>query len=400
MTPNSFTVLGRQITFDPDIVSPPNIDERLFPKPSSLALDVSGSCNLKCAYCAESATMPKREPMQTNILNQCVDSFFNWSEKKNGISIHLGSGEPLLNPKIVRTLYERAQAQAREHHQSLSLYLTTNGTLLTDQILNWLIAGNWNVKISIDGDQETHDRYRVSKTGEGTYRTIQTAVNQLAKRMPERFSTTSVLCHDTDPKEVFYAIASMGVKRIEMVPIASAKASKYALRQNDFDAYRSFIFEYVQRIAKGERMPVNIRFHNRLLKTLGYRNSRVPCGAGRTFFAAGPQGGIYPCFRFVGISKYTIGDLSGISTERVKWFTASSGRPYEQRLQCQKCWAAPLCGGPCYACADLFGSGSALPSYCEIARIESEAALWLSSYLREKNVERLIELMGFEIQEE
>lgn len=401
MTAMTFTALGRQITFDPDIVSPPNIDERLFPKPSSIALDVSGSCNLKCAYCAENSTMPKREPMQTKTLNQSIDSIFNWSEKKSGVSIHLGSGEPLLNPKLIQALYERARAQAKEHHKPLSLYLTTNGTLLNDQIAKWLMAGNWNVKISIDGDQATHDRYRISKTGQGTYHTIKTAVNQLAKQMPERFSTTSVLCHGTDPKDVFHAIASMGVKRIEMVPIAAAQASKFTLRQNDFDAYRHFIIEYAQRIAKGEEnVPVNIRFHNRLMKTLGYRNSRVPCGAGRTFFAAGPQGDIYPCFRFVGISKYRLGDLSGINTERVKWFTASSGRPYEQRTQCQRCWAAPLCGGPCYACADLFGSGSALPSYCEIVRIESEAALWLSSYLRENNIERLIELMGLKVQEE
>jgi uncharacterized protein len=280
------------------------------------------------------------------------------------------------------------------------LYLTTNGTLLNDKIKNWLMAGNWNVKISLDGNQATHDRYRVSKTGEGTYHTIKTTVNQLAKDMPERFSTTSVLCHGTDPKDVFYAIASMGVKRIEMVPIAAKKGSKFALRKDDFEAYRRFILEYAQRIARGEQVPVNIRFHNRLIKTLGYGNSRVPCGAGRTFYAAGSQGEIYPCFRFVGISKYKLGDLSGINTERVKWFTASSGRTYEQRTRCQMCWAAPLCGGPCYACADLFGSGSALPSYCEIVKIESEAALWLSNYLRENNIERLVELMGLKVQAE
>jgi uncharacterized protein len=338
--------------------------------------------------------------MELKTLKDCVDSIYNWSDKANGVSIHLGSGEPLLRPKLVEAIGERAQALAKERDKSLSLYLTTNGTLLNDKIKNWLIAGNWNVKISLDGNQAIHDRYRVSKTGEGTYNAIKTTVNQLAKQMPDRFSTTSVLCHGTDPKDVFYAIASMGVRRIEIVPIAATKGSKFALRENDLEAYRSFILEYAQRIAKGERVPINIRFHNRLMKTLGYGNSRVPCGAGRTFFAADSQGNIYPCFRFVGLSKYKLGDLSGINTERVKWFTASSGRTYEQRKRCQMCWAAPLCGGPCYACADLFGSGSALPSYCEIVKIESEAALWLSNYLRENNVERLVELLGVEVQEE
>ena len=400
MTAINFKILGRQITFDPEIVSPPSIDDSLFPRPCSLALDISGSCNLKCTYCAENSTMPKREPMQIETLNLSVDSIFDWSKNKMGVSIHLGSGEPLLNSPLAKALDERAQLRARESHKPLSLYLTTNGTLLNDQIIQWLIAGNWNVKISIDGDQATHDRNRLRKTGEGTYHTIQPAVNQLATQIPERFSTTSVLCHGTDPKDVFYAIASMGVKSIEMVPIAVAKASKFALQQNDFEAYRTFIFEYTQRLAKGENLPVNIRFHKRLLKTLGHGNSRVPCGAGRTFFATGPRGDIYPCFRFIGLSKYRLGDLSGISSEQVKSFTASSGRTYDQRTECQKCWAAPLCGGPCYACADLFGLGSALTSYCEIVRIESEAALWLSSYLREKNVERLVELMGVEVQEE
>jgi uncharacterized protein len=400
MTATNFKILGRQITFNPEIVAPPSIDERLFPRPCSLALDISGSCNLKCVYCAENSTMPKREPMNMKTLNLSVDSIFNWSENRNGVSIHLGSGEPLLNTSLVRALDRRARTLASERHQPLSLYLTTNGTLLNNQIIKLLIAGNWNVKISIDGDQVTHDSQRISKTGEGTFLAIQPGLSQLAKQMPESFSTTSVLCHGTDPKNVFYAIASMGVRSIEIVPIAVTKTSKFALRQNDFDAYRTFIFDYAQRIAKGEKLPVNIRFHKRLLKALGYGNSRVPCGAGRTFYAVGPQGNIYPCFRFIGLSKYRLGDLSGISSERVKWFTASSGRPYDQRIECQRCWAASLCGGPCYACADLFGSGSALPSYCEIVRIESEAALWLASCLREKNVERLVELMGIKVQEE
>ncbi len=160
MTAINLTVLGLKITFDPETVTPPNMDERLFPKPCSLALDISGSCNLKCVYCAENSTMPKREPMQLKTLKDCVDSIYNWSDKTNGVSIHLGSGEPLLRPKLVQAIDERARALAKKRHQLLSLYLTTNGTLLNDKIKNWLMAGNWNVKISLDGNQATHDRYR------------------------------------------------------------------------------------------------------------------------------------------------------------------------------------------------------------------------------------------------
>ncbi len=392
----NFRALGSDISFNPELVTPPVLKEDLFPRPCSLALDISGSCNLNCIYCAESSTMPKREPMQLKTLNQAIDTIFNWSDKKSGISIHLGSGEPLLNLKILRALDQRAKMRAQENNQDLSLYLTTNGTLLDDEIVTFLIKGNWNVKISIDGNQVIHDQQRVDKTGKGTYSKIHPHVIKLSQQIPDRFSTTSVLCHDTNPRDVFYAIVSLGVRRIEIVPIAAKEGSKLSLQKKDFDAYKTFIFEYAQRIAQGEDLPINIRFHNRLLRTLGFKNSRVPCSAGRTFFAVGPQGSIYPCFRFVGLSKYELGDLSGISIERVRWFTTHSGLSYEQRTQCRDCWASPLCGGACYACIDLIGSGAPLPSYCEIVRIESEAALWLSSYLRENNPERLIKFTGIE----
>lgn len=373
------------------------MNEEQFTKPCSLALDISGSCNLNCIYCAESSTLPKREPMQLKTLNQAIDAIFEWSDKENGISFHLGSGEPLLNPEILRALDRKARIRAEENNQPLALYLTTNGTLLDDELVKFLVEGDWNVKISIDGNQVIHDHQRVDKTGKGTYLKILPFVTKLSKQIPNRFSTTSVLCHGTNPRDVFYTLASLGVRRIELVPIAVKEGSKLALRKKDFEAYRTFLFDYAQRLAKGEDLPVNIRFHGRLLKTLGYNNSRVPCGAGRTFFAVGPKGDIYPCFRFVGLSKYELGNLSGISPERAKWFRSHSGLSYEQRTQCRDCWAAPLCGGACYACADLIGSDAPLPSYCKIVRIESEAALWLATYLRDNNPERLIKLMGIEI---
>jgi uncharacterized protein len=257
----NFEAFGRQLTFDPRVLSHQIIDDSVFPKPCSLALDISGSCNLACSYCAENLTMPPREPMQLETLNRALDSIFRWSDRKRGVSLHLGSGEPLLNPMMVKDIDEKARALAKKNHQQLSLYLTTNGTLLNNEIEDWLAAGDWNLKISIDGDHAIHDRYRLSKSGGKTFTTVEKAVKRLAKRMPDHFSTTSVLCHGTDPKDVFYAIASMGVKRIEIVPIAAAKASKFALRQNDFEEYRHFIFDYAQRISKGEEVPVNIRFH-------------------------------------------------------------------------------------------------------------------------------------------
>jgi uncharacterized protein len=367
---------------------------------SSMALDVSGRCNLRCVYCAESITMPDRPSMPRHILHQAVDAAFEWSKKDSGISLHLGSGEPLLQPKALLEIGRRAKRLAQARRRTFALYLTTNGTLLNNAIMCWLVEDGWNVKISIDGGAEIHDRFRVDKEGRGTFRRIEKAVRTLATTMPERFSTTSVLCHGTDPRQVFYSIASMGVKKIELVPVATPPSSSLALLEDDLIAYRHFIFEYVQRIAKREDVPTHIRFKKRLQRVMGYGNARIPCGAGRTFFAAGPDGALYPCFRFVGIQNYRLGDLgSGIRPDRVQWFIRGPGRSYEHRAECGKCWAAPLCGGPCFACAELMGSGSPSPDFCEMVRTECQAAIWLTNVLREEHPERLLKFLGVQLEE-
>ena len=396
MLKKEINFLGRSITFDPDTVSPALLNEQKYPVVSSLAIDVTGTCNLKCIYCAESSTMPERQSIRLETLDLALEALFSWSKPNSAVSIHLGSGEALLSTAIVREIGRKSRQMAKAQDRTLSLYLTTNGTCLNNEIIDWLIADQWNVKVSIDGDRDLHDVNRKYKSGRGTYSEVSEAVAVLAQKIPKRFSTTSVLCRGADPSRVFYHIASLGVKRIELVPVAANKESGLQLSKSDIKSYRKFIEDYVQKLAHDQTVPINIRFHNRLLRILGYKNSRTPCGAGRNFFASGPTGEIYPCFRFIGIERYKLGDLTGIRKERVQAFIKNSGRPYEQREKCRECWAAPLCGGPCFACADLFGLGSPLPQFCEMILVESEAAIWLVDFLKENNPEELVRLMGAE----
>lgn len=397
---HEFCHLERNIIFDPGSVVPPPLLSGQLPAITSLALDISGQCNLRCAYCAEHATLPERAMMPQKIRQRSVDVVFEWSPKESRVSIHLGSGEALLHPSFVREIGMRARRLAQIQGKPLELYLTTNGTLLNDAIMSWLVNDGWNVKISIDGGASIHDLYRMDKNGKGTFHKIKHAVKTLAEKMPEYFSTTSVLCHGTDPKEVFYEIASMGVRKIELVPVATTSPSPFSLREDDLAAYHDFIFDYAERIARGEKLPTHIRFHKRLQKVLGYGNTRIPCGAGRNFIAVGHDGGIYPCFRFVGASQYIIGELdSGINQEHAKWFGNLPGRPYEKRDVCRNCWAAPLCGGPCFACAELLGrAGSPSPDYCSMVRSESEAAIWLVDVLKDEHPQLLLNLLGMKIE--
>jgi uncharacterized protein len=392
------TVMGREIMFDPAPVRPSPPEEERFPEITSLAIDVSGGCNLKCGYCAESMTLPQRAPMDRELLALSVERLFEWSDPGARLSIFFGSGEPLLQPESVKAAGKLARRMARKNNRDLSLFLTTNGTLLDARTLRWLAADGWEVKVSLDGPREVHDRFRMDGLGSGTYDRIERHVRTLSRKIPERFSTTSVLCKGSDPAHIFHAIAGLGVRTMEIVPAAAPPGAAFLPGETEMEGYRAFILAYAKKAAKYRQIPVLTRFQTRLRRVLGIGNQQIACGAGRTLFAVGPRGGLYPCYRFVGLDEFKLGELqAGLSNEAVQRFTTRCARPSSEREQCRRCWASPLCDGPCFAGAALIGKGSPPPGFCEMIRADCEAALWLADTLRVKKPKKLCHLAGIHL---
>lgn len=401
---HSFTIAGRILNFDPSDIEPPLLpDDKDQFDITSLALDVAGRCNLNCVYCAERATQPKRVSMSGETLQKAIDFLFKCSSRGIPVSVHLGSGEPLMEPLLVRQAGRSVKKLAKKQNRDFALYLTTNATLIDDEVQNWLIKDNWDIKVSLDGQAEIHDRYRVDENGKGTFERIKKVVKNLSQFIPEQLSTTSVITHGTNFYNVFYGIAGMGVKHIELIPVAERIGSSIILDDNDVSNYRDFVYDYAFRLAGGEELPRLNSFAKRVHQVMGYRNSRIPCGAGRNFLGVGPDGDLYPCFRFIGQENYRLGHIeTGPEPKKVKWFIQRGGRSYEKRDSCKDCWAAGLCGGPCFAVSELmdYQDSSLLPGYCGMVIAESEAAIWLIDNLRELNPKRLIEFLDMKLAEE
>ncbi len=395
---HSFRFCNSDVVYDPALVEPGPLPLR-FPI-TSIALDVAGVCNLKCVYCAEAVTQPKRKPMSKKVMEKALEALFAWAPEGSDISIHLGSGEPLLQPETVQEIGFKAREMARGRHK-LRLYLTTNGTLLTDDICTWLIRDEWSVKVSLDGTAQIHDKNRRDAQG-GTYKRIEGYILKLAQKIPDLLSTTSVLCRGTDPRDVFYGIHNLGVRRMEFVPVAAEYPSAMVLNEIDIARYQKFLSDYTHRIVHGESLPFLVRFTKRVQRVLGFGNSRVACGAGRNFISIGPDGVLYPCFRFIGVSRYELGTLNSMDSHLLQKFMEEAGRPYDKRKACLNCWAAPLCGGPCFACAELlyYRNGEPSPDFCSMMKADCEAAVWLVQELREENPEQLVAFMGISLEEE
>ena len=362
---------------------------------TALALDVAGRCNLRCRYCAEAATQPYRRPMSEETLRSALGLLFSDGQPRAGCSIRLGSGEPLLALPLLRQLAKFVKQQGGSRP---AVFLTTNGTLATKEVRDWLVASGWYVKLSLDGPQSVHDRWRVTSRGTGTFRKVAQAVADLAQRTPDRFSVTAVLCRGADPEEVFRTIESLGVQRIELVPVAHHDG-KIIPSIKDIKRYRGFVENYARRYLEDReagKIPSLVRFESCVRKAMGYNLQSVPCGAGRSLVGVGADGELYPCFRFIGIPSYRLGHLStGFDRNASSAFQLGPGRPLEKRASCLRCWAAKLCGGPCFACSEMFGPGNGqpLPFHCAYIRADARSAVWLVEALRKQTPERLLSFL-------
>ena len=94
-------------------------------------------------------------------------------------------GEPLLNVPAMFEIAGRSSKHAAARGVSQSVNIITNGLLLTPGIVEPLLPlGLTGVKVTLDGDRDTHDRMRPMRGGQGTFDRIIENVRRVAPLVP------------------------------------------------------------------------------------------------------------------------------------------------------------------------------------------------------------------------
>jgi uncharacterized protein len=92
-------------------------------------------------------------------------------------------GEPLLNLPVLYYLAERLFASTQARAVPISISIITNGLLLTSEVVDRLLPyGLTGVKITLDGDRDTHNRMRPLRGGQGTFERIVENIRSVAGR--------------------------------------------------------------------------------------------------------------------------------------------------------------------------------------------------------------------------
>lgn len=134
--------------------------------PLNIVLVPTLACNFSCPYCFEKVACEKY--VGTNyfeILKKYAEKNFKHHAL---VQISLFGGEPLLMADKMLDFLDFVKKDSIKNNYELKTSIVTNGSLLTEEIINKLIEyGLFSLQITLDGDKNTHDktRYFRDKTG-------------------------------------------------------------------------------------------------------------------------------------------------------------------------------------------------------------------------------------------
>src|SRR5262249_17172629 len=141
----------------------------------TIVLNVTNQCNLSCKYCYEfgedRVATPDGKPkfMDEPTARASVDHLIENSPGRRHIHITFFGGETLMNFPLVPLVIDSAREAAHAAGKYIDFSLTTNGTLLRPEIIEYLAENRVGVTISLDGPKELNDAQRVFQTGRGSY---------------------------------------------------------------------------------------------------------------------------------------------------------------------------------------------------------------------------------------
>jgi len=347
----------------------------------TLVLNVTNHCNLSCKYCYEYGedrlATPEGKPkfMNAETARASVDYLIGQSPGRRAIHLTFFGGETLLNFPLVRQTIEYARERAQAAGKYIDFSLTTNGTLLRPEIIEYLAENRVGVTISLDGPREMNDSLRVFKNGQGSYDIIEPKVRELLKRHTTRpiAARVTLTSQVVDVLKIYRHLKNdLGFHEVGFAPVTTSPIRLYAIGTNGLDHILKQFTELAQEYLEYALRDQHHGFSN-VSDTLGELHSGIskahPCGAGLGLLGVGPSGDIAPCHRFVDSDTHKLGHIS-TGVDRSKQADFLDRGHLSRKPECHTCWARPVCSGGCYheAYVRYGDTGHANLHYCDWIR--------------------------------
>jgi uncharacterized protein len=342
----------------------------------TLVLTLTTGCNLGCSYCyREDLEVPTAaQVMEHATAVQAIDLLLRQAGDRPRVAIVFFGGEPLTRFADIRTLTEHARVRAQAAGKQVDFSLTTNATLLNEEMIDFFRQHAFGIAISMDGDEVEHNRRRITIGGAGTYQRVAANARRLLQAGLSRPLGARVTLSrgNTDVERIYQHLhKEIGFAEVGFAPVTAPPGSPQGLDADEMrrilDGMKALGRDYVKSAKRG--WPHGFSNLNHMLLDLARGTRKVlPCGAGLGLLAAGTDGSLSLCHRFTGTGTASFGDVvNGIDMKKLGAFV---GAAQETHDACRSCPARGICAGGCYHEAYVRSGDPLAPTYdhCDFIR--------------------------------
>jgi uncharacterized protein len=325
----------------------------------TLVMNLTNQCNLSCQYCYEygedKVATPEGKPkfMEIETAKSSVDFLLKQSEGRRSIHITFFGGETLMNFPLLKQVVAYAKEKAAEQGRAIDFSLTTNATLLTPAIIEFLSDNNIGVTVSMDGPPELQNKLRVFANGRGSYDIIEPRVRALIANHKTRPITARVTLTAgvTDVLRIYEHLKhDLGFHEVGFAPVTTSPDRLYSINEKGMDGvldqFHILADVWLEFALRGETHGFS-NVSDTLAELCQGVNKSHPCGAGLGLLGVGPSGDLSPCHRFVDSDAHAMGHIS-TGIDRAKQTDFLRRGHIDSKYDCHTCWARPLCAGGCH----------------------------------------------------
>jgi uncharacterized protein len=292
--------------------------------------------------------------MHHEIAESSIDLLIKESGTRPAVHVTFFGGETLLNFGLMKSTVAYAKQKCWEASKTVEFSLTTNATLLTEEICEFLSDHKIGVTVSIDGDQELNDKMRVFHDGRGSYNIIVPKIQMLLKRhrsnsIGARVTLSAGVSHVRRIYE--HLTQEVGFNAVGFSPATANPNRLYSIGVQKMDSvlggFEELAWEYRDFAVAGKQH--GFTNANDTLKDLHSGISKAyPCGAGLGLLGVGTAGDISVCHRFVDSPEGKMGHVMDGGVDHKARTEFLSSHHLQERHDCATCWSRPTCAGGCY----------------------------------------------------
>ncbi len=268
-------------------------------------------------------------------------------------------GEPLLRKELIESAIKAGREMEGPRAFTFHFRVTTNGTLVDQEFLEFAGEAGLLVTLSMDGVKEAHDRHRVTAGREGTYGTIEKKARLLLEYQPCALAMMTVTPFTV--RHYYRSVEHMLELGFRYIQVTLDYGS--AWEQHDLD---TLCGQYEKTAALYKKLTIEEKkfyidpFERALASRIKGESARWHrCHLGYHQLSVSCSGELYPCIQFVGDGvsgrDFVIGDVwKGVDEKkREKLFLLSRDEPAE----CRQCALSGRCEHSC-GCINLFSTGA------------------------------------------